>query len=209
MATDQIKADRFLELKQRVKAECLRRAYNGSVASYGGAEYDYVVSPEVGKVVLEEHREKIATPLNAINSDQVSQTSGERIVQQSDLTAMEAFVTTLEKRTKTDKTGSDCKSGCTGMCYNCTGICTGTCSGTCDGGCVGCGSSCSNNCSRTCSGTCRGTCKNGCRGCGNMCSTSCSGTCKGGCDTTCTGCRGTCSTSCTAECSSGCRAGAK
>jgi hypothetical protein len=40
-----IEAERFAELKARVKAECLRRCHTGSVAEYGGEKYEYTNSP--------------------------------------------------------------------------------------------------------------------------------------------------------------------
>lgn len=40
-----VKAERFTSLKAMVKAEVLRRNRSGSVASYGGAAYDYSVQP--------------------------------------------------------------------------------------------------------------------------------------------------------------------
>ena len=57
-----VSADRFNELKARVKAECQRRAYSGSVSSYGGTAYDYSVVPAAGVIVKEEHREKNSNP---------------------------------------------------------------------------------------------------------------------------------------------------
>ena len=36
-----VDVDRLIKLKEKVKAECLRRKYTGSVSSYGGTSYDY------------------------------------------------------------------------------------------------------------------------------------------------------------------------
>jgi hypothetical protein len=41
----QITASRLIDLKARIKAECQRRKYNGSVESYGGSNYDYSTIP--------------------------------------------------------------------------------------------------------------------------------------------------------------------
>ena len=77
-----VKADRFKNLKSRVKAECLRRAHSGSVASYGGSAYDYSAAPASGGIARQEHRDKIAAPLNAINSSKVPNASGQKVVQE-------------------------------------------------------------------------------------------------------------------------------
>jgi len=60
-----ISASRINDLKARVKAECTRR----SLSSYTGADYEYTTAPTSGGLISQEHRTKIATPLNAINSD--------------------------------------------------------------------------------------------------------------------------------------------
>jgi hypothetical protein len=49
---DKALSERITDLKALVKAECLRRAYTGSVASYGGADYDYIVSSAIGNEIL-------------------------------------------------------------------------------------------------------------------------------------------------------------
>lgn len=69
-----ISASRMNDLKARVKAECLRRAKSGSVTSYGGADYDYSITPSTGVIIKKEHKDKNATPLNAINSDKITST---------------------------------------------------------------------------------------------------------------------------------------
>ena len=50
-----IEAERFAELKARVKAECLRRCHTGSVAEYGGEKYEYTNSPTEDHTVDVEH----------------------------------------------------------------------------------------------------------------------------------------------------------
>lgn len=147
-----IDASRFTALKARVKAECLRRSYTGSVASYGGSDYDYTNAPASGVIAAEEHYEKLAVPLNAINSDTFPDTSGTRLITDADLTAMETFLDTAETRGKTSST-TDCSASCTGLCSGCTG----TCSGSCVGGCQG-------TCRTSCTGSCYGGCWGGCGG---------------------------------------------
>lgn len=183
-----ISPERFTELKAKVKAEMLRRNQSGSVASYGGTEYDYTVVPADGKIIKEEHREKLIVPMNAVNSDQVplSQVS---FVNDNEITTLETKINAWATRSLTDKSGSDCKSGCTGTCYTgCSTGCSGCsgCSGTCKSGCTscsgchgcsGCTSYCVDHCNNSCSGTCKGGCYGGCDGrCINSCSTECSHT---------------------------------
>ena len=61
-------ASDFIALKARVKAECARRKYTGSVETYASSKYDYTVTPTDGGLVLPEHVNKLITPLNAIAS---------------------------------------------------------------------------------------------------------------------------------------------
>lgn len=198
-----IEASRFRDLKARVQAECLRRCNIGSVASYGGPDYYFEKEPTGDRRIQTEHYEKITVPLSAINSDRVPALSADRIVDDDELLALEAAVTTFESRSMSDRTQGDCKSSCTGACY------TG-CSGNCA---VGCGSACSGTCSGACDGCtgCSGECTNACRGCMTTCTGTCSGTCKGGCDTTCTvtcgyeGCVGTCLGLCSSGCTTSCQ----
>lgn len=174
-----IEANRFTSLKSRVKAECTRRSYTGSVAEYGGTSYDYTVNPDTGKVILKEHYTKLAIPMNAINSTDTPNISDTRIVLDNDLTTMEAKLTIYESRDKEDRQTTDCSASCTGLCYGCTGCgnscshnCSSSCSGGCDGGCKyscsSCAAACSNGCNNSCSGTCKNSCKNSC---GTTCST--------------------------------------
>lgn len=198
----QIKGERFAALKEKVKAECLRRCYSGSVAGYGGAAYDYTQPAAAGRVIRQEHRDKLSGPLAAINSDGIPQRSGPGPVTEAELAAMETKVAAWAARTMADKSGSDCKTGCTGACYGgCATGCDG-CTGGCDG-CSGCGSGCSGGCSGCGSG-----CPTGCSGCGHGCDTgcpdSCDNSCRGTCDgvSGCSGCAGGCSGSCGGYCSS-------
>ena len=151
-----IEAERFAELKARVKAECLRRCHTGSVAEYGGEKYEYTNSPTEDHTVDVEHYEKLALPLSKIHSEKVPSLDGRRIVFDEDITEFEAALTLFETRPMTDKTRGDCETSCTGACYtgcsgDCTGGCETTCSGECQGSCTGCGSGCANTCEGSCS----------------------------------------------------------
>ena len=146
-----IEAERFAELKARVKSECLRRCHTGSVAEYGGEKYEYTNSPTEDHTVDVEHYEKLALPLSKIHSEKVPSLDGRRIVFDEDITEFEAALTLFETRPMTDKTRGDCETSCTGACYtgcsgDCTGGCETTCSGECQGSCTGCGSGCANTC---------------------------------------------------------------
>ena len=200
---------RFLALKAEVKAECLRRCYTGSIADYGGTDYDFDHPPAKDNLIDVEHFEKIAVPLNQINDIVIEDTArkvttdGQRIISDEEMTAMEAAVTKYKTRSMSDTTQGDCRSSCTGACHTassttCVGGCGQNCSGTCTGTCRGCSG---------CSGTCQGSCS----GCGSGCAGSCSGSCSGGCKTTCTvqcgyqGCVGTCLGLCSNGCTTSCQ----
>ena len=192
--------DRINTIKARVKAECLRRCYSGSVASYGSSTYDFSVTPDADIIAMSEHAAKNLVPLNAINAKQFPSTTGGRVVSDAELTAQEAFLTIAERTAIRNTAKTDCGSGCTGLCYGCTGSCTG--------GCSGCGGSCSYSCSGCdgCSG-CGSGCASGCYGCGSGCASTCTG-CTGcsGCSSSCgfDGCVGACVSSCSAGCTTGC-----
>ena len=63
-----IEAERFAELKARVKAECLRRCHTGSVAEYGGEKYEYTNSPTEDHTVDVEHYARKGRALTAAES---------------------------------------------------------------------------------------------------------------------------------------------
>lgn len=153
---EKVRAERYAALKARVKAECLRRSGYFSLTSYAGPEYDYSVEPATGRTILLEHREKISIPLNAINPDRVPDATGKKIVSNSDIEAMEAFVDELESNEITSgRTG--CKAACTGLCSGvCLSVCAFTCSESCNGSCYqACTTSCKGGCTRECVGTCQ------------------------------------------------------
>lgn len=210
-----LKAERFTALKAKVKAEMLRRNQSGSVAAYGGSSYDYTVKPASGKVLLQEHLDKLSVPMSAVNSTSIPGKTGQRVVTEAELSAMEARVSAWAARSITDTSGSDCKSGCTGTCYTgcatgCTGCGSGcpdsctSCGSGCPTGCSGCGSGCPDGCSgcgRGCADGCDGDCDGGCKGCGSGCPNGCSG-CGSGCTDSCAeNCAFGCSNSCKVTCS--------
>ena len=183
MANSIISPDRFNDLKAKVKAECKRRAYVGSVTDYAGTAYDYTNTPTSKNVISKEHYEKIAVPLNAISSDMPI--DGARIISEAEMATMETKATTLAA------ISLNVAQANTGCAASCTGLCSTGCYDACTG-CSGCGGSCSYSCS-SCGG-----CDNGCSGsCVNGCAYDCTGTCI---ET----CRGTCSTACALECGSNC-----
>lgn len=190
--------DRLTKLKAKVKAECLRRKYTGSVESYGSSTYDFSNTPIEGGIIEKEYYDKNATPLNAINNNLVPKaniTEKSNTVLNDEIYNMDYQVSAWMTTDQTNKDHTDCAVSCTGLCLSCTGSCTNGCSGTCS---VVCGWSCSGGCSGGCSGSCSG-CGSGCSG---GCSGSCSGNCKGTCTTTC-GYAG-CSAKCAEGCSNGC-----
>ena len=194
--------DRLTKLKAKVKAECLRRKYTGSVENYGSSTYDFSNNPTVGGVIRREYYDKNATPLNAINNTLVPKaniTNTENVALNDEIYNMDYQVSAWMTTDKTNKDHSDCANSCTGLCLSCTGSCTSGCSNTCRA-----------NCANDCTGVCGDGCTNSCRGCGSGCSGSCYGDCDGGCKGTCTvtcgyeGCSGVCQEGCKSNCSGTC-----
>lgn len=182
MANRKLLSTDAINLKAKVKAEMLRRCQSGSVAAYGGAAYDFTNPPTKDGPVKGEHLKKILEPMRAINPDGLPEYPCELTEQQQVL--MENKITNWAKRSITDRSASDCKSGCTGTCYSgcTTGCYTGcsSCSG-CDGcsddcdGCRGCGGACSDDCRNACTTGCKSSCDGDCKGCGSSCSSDCIG----------------------------------
>lgn len=180
-----ILASDFINLKARVKAECARRCYNGSVAQYATSAYDYTVQPTSGNVPLPQHLNKIIVPLNAIRNTGISETRTGYLVR-----TYETAQTILSELEAIEQDASN--SGCSASC---TGLCQGTCTETCTSGCTtSCKGSCRNSCSGGCGTICEGTCESGClEECGTQCAEGCQSGCAyecvGGCMS---GCKGTC-----------------
>ena len=196
-----ILASDFIALKARVKAECKRRKYNGSVKAYAGSSYDYTVKPKNGNVPLPEHFNKIIVPMNAMVKTGRSKTKNGDLVRA--MNDIDTALTKLERIAATAKNGG-CKSSCTGLCQGtCSTGCSG-CSGTCTGGCSsGCSGSCKGSCDWTCTKVCYDNCDSECYG---ECATGCSGGCTGGCSSLCKGsCKSTCTTGCSGSCKGSCK----
>lgn len=179
---DVITASDFISLKARVKAECERRAYNGSVASYATSAYDYTVTPTSGALPLPEHFNKIIVPMNAIVNTGRTTTQSGFLVRQ--LKNISDSLTTLESIEAT-AASSGCKASCTGLCQ---GTCATGCTGCTDGCSGSCGTGCANGCSGGCGTTCTDLCANDCAGaCEETCFANCYSSCKGGCEGYCKG----------------------
>ena len=175
-----ILAEYFIILKERVKAEMLRRSKGkGKLIGY---DTNYTVMPSVDERILSSHANELIDPLNMINeTGYLTLEEGATI---PELDTLDAKLTVWESIKKTSK-DHGCNANCTGLCStgcystasgsgsggtgedsgddasgdSCNGLCTGTCSGSC-GNCGGCGTSCTGSCSGTSGGcsTCDGTC---------------------------------------------------
>lgn len=178
-----ILASDFIALKARIKAECARRQYNGSVAQYASATYDYTVSPESGNAPLPEHYNKIIVPYNALTGSKLATKSAQNIIPA--LQSVSDGLAVLEQ-ISVDSDSSGCKSSCTGLCQ-----------GTCASGCTSCTGSCANSCT-SCTGGCTGSCTDGCTdNCTDACAFNCSSYCANSCYTSCSeGCLNACKGSC-------------
>lgn len=181
-----ILASDFNLIKARVKAECARRKYVGSVASYASADYDYAEIPTQGENVLPEHWNKIIIPMNQIMDTGFTTKESGDVVQQ--LLTLSNLLGQLENEA-TDGAVSSCRSTCTGLCV-----------GACSSGCMGCTGGCASTCSQSCTGGC-----SGCSSCSGSCVGGCrTEACKGGCSTE--GCKGGhCRTNCSAFCTNNTR----
>lgn len=189
-----ILASDFINLKARVKAECARRCYNGSVAQYATSEYDYTSQPTSGGIPLPQHLNKIIIPLNAIRNTGISETRVGYLVRAYD--TAQTILSELES-IEADADNAGCSASCTGLCQ---GTCTETCTSGCTGGCKGsCRDSCRNGCGTSCNIACADGCTSDCGGnCGADCGVSCQGLCIQECANNCTGgCMNKCQGSCT------------
>lgn len=188
-----ISPQRFIELKNKIKNECLRRKYVGSVESYGASKYDFSEIPSSNKLILKEHYDNNFIPLNAINNNHTPYNNNKMAITEDDIYEAEAYVVAYSNTSIGEKKYSDCAASCTGLCY---GQCSNGCSGCtgctgCSGGCTGC---------TGCTTTCGNACVTGCWGCGVACSRDCDN-----CTAACTNnCQGTCSGSRCNSCANGC-----
>lgn len=190
-----VKAQRFNELKQKVKQECKRRKYVGSVEQYGDTNWDFSNVPVIDKEITKEHYEKISIPMRKINWQVTPNGPFDRIIKDEDILSFETNVIAFSGRAIDnywDET--DCSLSCTGTC---TTDCTTGCGGDCKNGCRGCGGACSSSCS----GGCEGSCGTDCTGvCSDTCETGCGKGCEGECTKSCFQSGQTCQWDCTGGC---------
>lgn len=216
MASDrQVKAIEFESLKEKVKAEMLRRNGYGPLTSYGSSLYDYLVAAQSNNPLKLEHMAKNHTPLTQISPLDLP-SDIDPILHEAEMKQLEAKVVAAASMPMNSPI-NDCSAMCSGLCVTtCSGFCKETCTGTCEGGCK---ETCKGLCKETCLGGCDNTCKGGCTGdCGTSCAKGCGTNCTGGCSDTCgvdcisdctkgctpcTSCRG-CGANCVGECGSGC-----
>lgn len=180
MATNKgglISASDFTALKKLVKSEITRRSNSasvGSMSSYNGASYNYIITPAKGKNIKLEHIQKITKPLDAVNEGKLTP-NAYTIVYADQITNATSIVSSLSSKSVTASSRADtgCKSSCSGLCYTgcysgCSG-CSGGCKGSCDGMCdVACES-------QLMSGNCMGGCYENCDG--GTCTADCGGSC--------------------------------
>lgn len=186
---EQYSAEDFIALKEKVKAEMLRRCHTGSLEVYGGESYDFVMTPAKGLQILADQANKIIEPINAVNDSGISiQKVGDPAMA---MNALDAKIMVYSVA-PTEGTEHYCRESCSGLCYtSCSSGCTDECTS-------GCGSVCSSSCTGTCTGTCSGTCSSSCT---DTCISGCAWHCTNGCGGTCTGCTGGCTGNCTNTCS--------
>lgn len=170
-------ASDFTTLKNLVKKEINRRSNSNSVGSmeaYNGSSYNYTTIPGKGRIIKNEHIQKITKPLDAVNGGKLTPNT-DTIVYADQITNATSVVSSLSSKsvTASSRANTGCKSSCSGLCYTgcysgCSG-CSGGCSGSCDGGCE---KTCADQLS---DGNCAGTCYDNCDG-GN-CTADCGGSC--------------------------------
>lgn len=188
-----ILASEIIAIKARVKAEMLRRNQVGSLAEYGGSDYDYTVTPAAGNPILPEHWNKLIIPMNAMQDTGLSEVaSGDPIPA---LDHLNDLLTAAEQYPlKSDETNcnASCSGLCTGTCStSCGKGCSSSCKGTCDADCADdCYTGCKGGCEKGCTGQCKDTCYSCAYACGGNCKNTCLGGCYGGCRGTCDGASG-------------------
>lgn len=170
-----VTAQQANELHEKIKAEMLRRNGHGSLASFGGSDYNFTKAPTVGELVEVEHGDKTVDLILQIED------FGDLILSEQYSQIPTDFSEVLS--TEIDRLASEAKTGLTSEVSSCRGDCTGLCVGSCHGkcnGCTGCTASCGTGCASGCNTTCTGGCQGNCTG-------SCNTGCSTGCNTTCTG----------------------
>lgn len=138
-------ADQFNELHQKVKEEMKRRCACGSLAAYGGPEYDAVAGRK--ERIRAEDGKKVIEPILAVQDygELVFPEPGELIPPDFG-EGLVSYVNDLAEEPM-EGTATSCRGACTGLCMK---GCSNACSG-CTGGCAGCGG-CSGSCGTGCAG---------------------------------------------------------
>ena len=90
----------------------LRPRRTGSVAAYGGTDYDFTAVPQDGGPLLGEHLKKNLVPMQAVNDADLPVYPGPLTREGQE--AMETKIDAWKTRSITDRSASDCKSSCTG-----------------------------------------------------------------------------------------------
>ena len=145
--------EQIIEIKAKLKKEMLRRGLNnssssfGSLSEYGGAAYDFNVTPSENSKILQEHGQKTINILYRIqdqkNCAYVKDES--RMPADNNFATLNSYIDNLSTETMED-TFSSCRGACSGLCFgSCIGNCNG-CSGRCDTGCTGCVATCGTGC---------------------------------------------------------------
>lgn len=171
MATTDVTAARFNNLKARLKEVFKSRKYYGDISAFAANSYDFTVSPTTGAVILSDQGAKtINLILSVADIGTLKKIENNQYILQ-DIIAIENFVTRLEAQTPTSASNL-CRGNCTGICVkHCSTGCTGNCSNQCSGNL--CGTSCSGSCSNGCT-SCSGQCS------GTSCRSDCASDCMGG-----------------------------
>lgn len=170
MSITNVSAARFLNLKARMKEVFKKRKYYGDLSIFATDDFDFMVEPKSGDIILSDHGVKVINLILSVNDiEGIKKIENDNYILR-DITAIENMVTKLESQTS-QSSSNLCRGGCMGICVEhcstgCSGSCKDNCSSSqCSINCTGaCVQECS-SCSGTCSGTgCRSDCKNDCIG---------------------------------------------
>ena len=210
-----ILASEVNNIKQRIKTECDRRQYQGSVASLGGPAHD--IEAIQNEIVLYKIFEETVGLLKQINNNSFKNYT------EAKSSIIKEWNTLSNQLIVLEQAGMKSQSlEATGCAASCTGLCFSTCSDSCaQSGCAagcgsGCASTCTGGCKTTCTGGCNITCKESCEGqctscqgtCSEWCKETCDVSCKDGCNSSCKGkCTGSCEGGCSGNCEGGCYPG--
>ena len=170
MSEVNVSAERFNNLKARLKEIFKNRHYYGAISKFEDDSYDFTVSPATGDIILSDQGSKVIDLILSINDINDIQKIANDTYILRDITAIEALVSKLEGQTPTTQNNL-CRGGCMGICIDhCSTACVGNCNTSCtDNNCAaGCTGECVHSCS-SCSGNCAGS------GCRSDCRTNCTG----------------------------------